>query len=103
MGSSQKYTEEKFEIDEYFLKQLKEFDFVVSTRIAAKIDDLSQFMVTDGYIEELSSYVNNEAEEAVFFNIEYYRDEEGPVVLVDINELELDNYLDQINLNKHAK
>jgi len=101
MESSQKYTEDKFEIDEYFLKQIKEFEYYVSSKIALKIDELDDVNHTDGEIDVFSSYVNDKNEEPIFFTIEYYKYEDGPVVLIDIFEIELNNYLDQINLKKH--
>jgi hypothetical protein len=101
MGSSQKYTEDRFEIDEYFLKQIKEFEYYVSSKIALKIDELVDVNHTDGEIDVFSSYVNDKDEEPIFFTIEYYKYEDGPVVLIDIFEIELNNYLDQINLKKH--
>lgn len=101
MESSQKYTEDKFEIDEYFLKQIKEFEYYVSSKIALKIDELDDVNHTDGEIDVFSSYVNDKKEEPIFFTIEYYKYEDGPVVLIDIFEIELNNYLDQINLKKH--
>lgn len=101
MGSSQKYTEDRFEIDEYFLKQIKEFEYYVSSKIALKIDKLVDVNHTDGEIDVFSSYVNDKNEEPIFFTIEYYKYEDGPVVLIDIFEIELNNYLDQINLKKH--
>ena len=101
MGSSQKYTEDRFEIDEYFLKQIKEFEYYVSSKIALKIDELDDVNHTDGEIDVFSSYVNDKNEEPIFFTIEYYKYEDGPVVLIDIFEIELNNYLDQINLKKH--
>jgi hypothetical protein len=101
MESSQKYTEDRFEIDEYFLKQIKEFEYYVSSKIALKIDELDDVNHTDGEIDVFSSYVNDKNEEPIFFTIEYYKYEDGPVVLIDIFEIELNNYLDQINLKKH--
>jgi hypothetical protein len=101
MESSQKYTEDRFEIDEYFLKQIKEFEYYVSSKIALKVDELDDVNHTDGEIDVFSSYVNDKNEEPIFFTIEYYKYEDGPVVLIDIFEIELNNYLDQINLKKH--
>ena len=38
MELKQKYTEEEFELDEYFIKQINRFKNGVSVKIAAKID-----------------------------------------------------------------
>ena len=103
MESSQRFTEDKFEIDEYFLKQIKEFKYSISSKIAIKIDDLEDIEHTDGEIDVFSSYVSIEGQGTVFFMIEYYKYEDGPVVLIDIIEIESDDYLDQINLKKHIQ
>ena len=40
MESEQKYIEDEFELDEYFLKQMHTFELDVKNKIASKIDEL---------------------------------------------------------------
>jgi hypothetical protein len=101
MGSEQKYTEEEFEIDEFFLHKMKNFEISESIKIAHEIDSLYGTEPTDGDV--ISGYVNDKEGDSIFFSISYYREEDGPIVLIDLNEIELDEYLDAINLNKHIK
>ena len=40
MGVKQKYTEEEFEIDEYFIEQMQQFKSPASIRIASLVDKM---------------------------------------------------------------
>ena len=48
MESKQKYTEEEFELDEYFIKRINKFKNGVTVRIASKIDQMFGLPSTKG-------------------------------------------------------
>ena len=104
MALKPKYTEVNrldFELDDYFVNQVKKFEPLVAVRIAKEIDTVTDLKNTNGRIENLSSYVKNNNGKVVFFMIDYFVEENGPIVLIDIYPISSDEYLDQINLNKH--
>ncbi len=103
MESKQKYTEEEFEIDEFFISQMQEFKNGTSIKIASLVDKMYGTQSTKGQIKNKTGHVNNDNGKPVFFAIDYYREEEGPIVLVDVYDINVDQYLDSINANLHIK
>ena len=104
MDLKQKYTEDDFELDEWFLKQIREFKGDLPSIIGHKIDSMPKVETTDGEIEFIAGNVNDKDNNPVFFLLEYFKDsEDSPVILIDIHKIELDNYLDFINLNQYIK
>jgi hypothetical protein len=99
MELEQKSTEVKFEVDEYFLEKIGEFEPNDALNIADSVDELGYIKHTYG--DTISGFINNDKGLPVFFTISYYKDEEGPMVLVDINRIDLDEYLDAIDLKKY--
>tara|TARA_R110002072_G_scaffold77844_1_gene181000 strand:- start:2339 stop:2653 length:315 start_codon:yes stop_codon:yes gene_type:complete len=102
MDAKQKYTEEKFEIDELFLEQINNFKFGGKNKIADLVDQLD-FKITDGLLQNLTGHVTDESKSVVYFMIDYYKFNTGPAVLLDINSISSDEYLDSINLNINIK
>jgi len=103
MESKQKYIEEEFEVDEFFLKQLDNFKFGSKNKIADIVDRISGVCHTSGNIENKTGQVNDNNGNPVFFCIDYFREKEGPIRLIDIYDITVNQYLDSINLNKHIK
>ena len=104
MASKQKYIEEEFELDEFFITQIHNFKNGSSVVIAAKIDDMRGLPSTDGRIKNIAGHVNDARGNPVFFIVDYFREnDDEPIVLVDINETDVNKYLDYINLNRHIK
>lgn len=104
MESKQKYTEEEFELDEYFIKQINRFKNGVSVRIAAKIDEIFGLEHTNGRMKNIAGHVNDSNGEPVFFLVDYFRETKySPIVLIDIKQIDVDKYLDYINLNRYIK
>tara|TARA_R110000850_G_scaffold254298_1_gene379686 strand:- start:1215 stop:1529 length:315 start_codon:yes stop_codon:yes gene_type:complete len=104
MDLKQKYTEDDFELDEWFLKQIREFKGDLPGIIGDKIDGMPKVETTDGEIEFIAGNVNDKDNNPVFFLLEYFKEDKGsPVVLIDIHKIELDNYLDFIKLNQFIK
>lgn len=103
MDVKQKYTEEEFEIDEHFIQQMQEFKGGASIRIASLVDKMYGIESTKGQIKNKTGHVNMDNNKPVFFAIDYYRDDEGPIVLIDVYNIEVDQYLDSINANINIK
>ena len=104
MESEQKYIEDEFELDEYFLKQMHTFELDVKNKIASKIDELIGLKSTAGKIQSIAGYINLKKDIDIFFVLDYYREADcAPTVLIDVNEIEVDRYLDYINYNKYIK
>ena len=101
MDAKQKYTEEEFEIDEYFLEQMRNYRNGAAVKVASVIDHMYGAKTTYGYIENKTGVVNDDKNNPVFFKIDYFRDEDGPIVLMDTYEISSDEYLDSINLNQN--
>lgn len=103
MELKQKYIEDEFEIDEYFIKQIHGFKRA-SVRIAAKIDYMFGIKHTEGRMQNIAGHVNDKDDNPIFFVVDYFREsDESPIVLIDIREIEVDRYLDFINKKRYIK
>lgn len=96
MGAKQKYIEDEFEIDEFFLKQMYSFNKIIRDRIASQIDTLD-IENTDGIINTISGVAHDDEEKPTFFTIEYFRNPNSSAMLVDVYSISLNEYLDVIN------
>jgi len=105
MGVLQKYTEKAvdYDIDQYFLDQLRELPSVISYDIAKQIDknfeDLPQ---KTGWSQAIAG-VSTKLDEDFYFVIDYlYQPNEIPIFL-ELDEIELNEYLDYILEHKSFK
>ena len=73
MESEQKYIEDEFELDEYFLKQMHKFELDIKNKIASKIDELIGLKSTAGEIKSIAGYINSKKDIDIFFVLDYYR------------------------------
>jgi hypothetical protein len=102
MELKQKYTEE-FEIDEIFLEQITQFENGASKKIALLVDKMHGIESTDGLLQNKTGHVNDDDGNPVFFCLEYFRGNHGPIVLTEIKGIEVDEYLDSINKKINIK
>ena len=101
MDVKQKYIKvDEFELDEYFLKQIYEFEPKVRRMITNEIDKLYGLPNTNKQIVKIAGVVHDEKKKPTFFKIEYFRAKTSPSILVDVYEIGLDDYLDVINDNE---
>jgi hypothetical protein len=101
MDVKQKYIKgDEFELDEYFLKQIYEFEPKVRRMIISEIDKLYGLPHTNKQIVKISGVVHDENAKPTFFKIEYFRAKTSASILVDVYEIELDEYLDTISNNE---
>lgn len=96
MDLEQKYTEvEAYEIDDWFFAQLQNFDFssavVIVGQIVDVVDDLPKL---NGWTQKVCGIIN--LEKPFFFEIEYLNQLHEIPILVDIEEVSSDDYLDAI-------
>jgi len=105
MDAEQRYIEEDdghFEIDERFLDDMKLIGLDYSLEIAGLIDLNAYFLPEkDRKVQKVGGVVK--FEEPLFFEIEYYKPVEGIPIYISMKEIDVDDYLDYINLNQIFK
>jgi hypothetical protein len=102
MDSEQKYTEDSitYEIDEWFISQLKNYSIEsASTIIKQIVDVLPNLPHKNGWSQTVAGVTDSEDPE--FFAIEFLKQDTEVPILVDVNSISLDDYLDYI-LNKQS-
>lgn len=104
MESEQKYIEDEFEVEEWFLIQMHLFDTETKIKIADQIDTQIGLPSTKNEIKIKSGVVHDEYGKPTFFTFSYSkRNKNSSTILLDIFEITLDQYLSDINLNLHIK
>ena len=103
-----KYIEDKFlyEIDEYFFSALDSFTLdEASMMVGQVLAILTELPDKQGWSQEVAGVIKTtiKTEDPVFFKVEYLKEEGHIPILVDINEIEVDEYLDFIIENKSIK
>ncbi len=102
MDSEQKYTEDSitYEIDEWFISQLKSYSIESASEIIKQIVDvLPNLPNKNGWSQTVAGVTDSEDPE--FFAIEFLKQDTEVPILVDVNSISLDDYLDYI-LNKQS-
>lgn len=97
MDSEQKYTEDSitYEIDEWFVSQLKSYSMESASDIIKQIVDiLPDLPKKNGWSQTVAGVTDSEDPE--FFAIEFLKQDTEAPILVDINSISLDDYLDYI-------
>jgi len=103
-----KYIEDKFlyEIDEYFFSALDSFTLdEASMMVGQVLAILTELPDKQGWSQEVAGVIKTtiKTEDPLFFKVEYLKEEGHIPILVDINEIEVDEYLDFIIENKSIK
>jgi len=102
MDSEQKYTEDSitYEIDEWFISQLKSYSIESASEIIKQIVDiLPNLPKRNGWSQTVAGVTDSDDPE--FFVIEFLKQDTEIPMLVDIKPIALDDYLDYI-LNKQS-
>ncbi len=97
MDSEQKYTEDSitYEIDEWFISQLKSYSIESASEIIKQIVDvLPNLPNKNGWSQTVAGVTDSEDPE--FFAIEFLKQDTEVPILVDVNSISLDDYLDYI-------
>jgi hypothetical protein len=103
-----KYLEDKleYEIDDWFYQQLGLYTIDEASLIVGQaILILSELPKQSGWSQEVAGVINTNRDDAepLFFRIEYLNEEGHNTILIDLNEIEVDEYLDFINQKKSIK
>ena len=101
MDVKSKYTTELFDVTEDFIDGLQDLDIRTGIKIAKFIkDNLDDIEINTFVSTILEGVVINEDNEPVTFALEIIKQNESFPVLSDITLIDMDEYLDLLNLNK---
>jgi hypothetical protein len=106
MDLKQKYTEDSeaiFVAEDSFMESIKGlFTISEAMRIWVKLEDSVVFLPIRDLFPQTAGLVIHDAEgEPIFLEVEYIKEEPEWVVMIDIREVDSDNYLDKILSNEH--
>ncbi len=109
MDLEQKYTEETedandliFVADESFMSQIKLFTISEAVDIWSKLEDaFYDLPVLDVFTQTTGMVIHNKKEEPTFLEVEFLKEDVDFGVLIDIVEVDSDNYLDKILSNEY--
>jgi hypothetical protein len=105
MVSTLKYIEDKmimFDIDEIFQRKMRRYPQNVIHNIVSQIvDNVDELPKKDYHSQKVYGVIKMPT--PMFFSIDYMNENDDVPILIDINEIEVDEYLDAIIENKHLK
>ena len=105
MDAEQKYTEvefTKFQVDSEFLDTLDTLPRPYGIQIAHQLDiNAESLPEKDGWLQYIAGVVR--LEEPMFFEIEYLKQKGEVPICTGLKEIDVDEYLDNINLNQILK
>ena len=105
MASTLKYIEDKmimFDIDQIFQRKMRKYPQSVIHDIVSQIVDNIQDLPKRDYYSQIV-YGVVKINTPIFFSIVYMNENDDVPILIDIKEVDVDDYLDAINNNKHLK
>ncbi len=99
MDAKPKYTEAGFDIEEDFVETLQDIDIRTGIKIAKYIQS-NEYKVTPNPLVStvLEGLVMSDDNEPVTFIVEVIKDNSSNPILSDLKLIEMDEYLDLINL-----
>ncbi len=103
MGSLQRYSGDRgYILEDEFLLQVKAYNFTLIIRIAKFLDStISQVKHEDYEIQTLGCVIDDNPDNPFYFIVEVYKDDLDMVTIYNIEEVDLDYYLDLINSNSY--
>jgi hypothetical protein len=106
MDLKQKYTEDSeavFVAEDGFLESIKSlFTISEAMRIWVKLEDSVVFLpIRDLFPQKAGMVVHDIEGNPKFLELDYIKEEPDWVVMLDIREVDSDNYLDKILSNEH--
>ena len=98
MESTQKYieVEQAYELDEKFVDGIMDLASIDRVRVIRQLNAAVDSFTND---EENTQIAAGRIGGEIYYEIEYYKDEEM-VILLDFSDIELDDYLDYMNEGK---
>ena len=105
MASTLKYIEDKivlFDMDQIFQNKMRKYPQSVIHEIVTQIvDNVLEFPKKDYYNQVAYGVIKMNT--PMFFSIVYINENDDIPIIIDINEVDVDEYLDAIINNKHLK
>lgn len=105
MASTLKYIEDKmimFDIDQIFQRKMRRYpQSVIHDIVSQIVDNIYDLPKKDYYTQKVYGVIKMKT--PMFFSIDYINENDDVPILIDINEIEVDEYLDAIIENKHLK
>jgi|TARA_Y100001970_G_C14251039_1_gene871906 hypothetical protein len=100
MDLKQRYTlVNDYDVEKVFIKNLKKFDFVVGLQIAKLLEqNLYNIPINNESTQVYGGVVHYPENEPTFFVVELLKEDNGIIVLTNITQTHVDEYLDLINL-----
>jgi len=104
MGVKPKYTEGGFDIDEDFLETIQEMDIITAQKIAEFIQD-NVYKVEPNVLVStmLAGVIIGDNKDPLTFAVEIIKDHSPNIILSDLALIEMDEYLDLINLKSNER
>ena len=104
MELKQKYIEEKiYEVDDYFLEALEEFELPVSLKIARFLEENNIEVENNSLVSYILGGLVVYAGKPITFALEVVKIELENMTFTDITPISMDEYLDLRNLNLYIK
>jgi len=104
MELKQKYIEAKtYDVDDYFLDALEEFELPVSLKIARFIEETNIEVENNSLVSHILGGLVVYAGKPITFALEVVKIELEDMTLTDITSISMDEYLDLMNLNLYIK
>mgnify|MGYP003149963937 CR=1 FL=1 len=97
MGLESRYIEEKnVEVEELFIQSLRKFGIRKAIGISRYLEDMLHQVKIDEHPQLVagSLYIYNEN---IYFEVEFLKYLSNSLILIDIREIDVDNYLDYMN------
>jgi len=105
MASSLKYTEGKivlFDIDSIFQRKMRKYPQSIIQEIVSQIvENVIDLPKLDYHQQKVYGVVK--ISKPIFFCIDYINENDDIPLMIDINEVDVDEYLDAINNKKYFK
>tara|TARA_R110002020_G_scaffold240245_5_gene452961 strand:- start:1038 stop:1397 length:360 start_codon:yes stop_codon:yes gene_type:complete len=105
MDAEQRYIEvdfTNFQVDTEFLYMLESFSRPYGVQIAYQLERNAELLPEkDGWLQYIAGVVK--LEEPMFFEVEFLKQTGEVPVFTSLKEIEVDEYLDNINLNQILK
>lgn len=92
----------KFVMDEWFGRKMNKLpDELADNIMSVILENIDDLPTKEGYSQEVCGVVKSETPN--FFKLEFVHEEDYAPILLDIEEIELEEYLDAINQKKYLK
>ena len=92
--------EVEYEVDDWFINQLRDMPAEIGIDIAKQIDWNADFLPTQSGWSQIFAGVVTKTNPPVYFTVEFVKQPEENTIYLDLEFIDSDEYLDYYNLNK---